>query len=175
MRWMRALPLVLVLALVGCGTSPSASVPPASSTSTSNTATTTTTAGSSSTTIKLGTATVKGKKETVLTNSQGLTLYYFTSDTSSKVACTGGCASLWPPLVSSSGSPTAASGIKGTLKVLTDPNGKQVMYNGHPLYTYSGDSAPGQTNGEGYIGKWWVATPSLAAASGSSTSSGGGW
>lgn len=174
MRWMRALPLVLILGLVGCGTTPSAAPPP-SSPSTTNTATTTTSTSNSATTIKLGTATVKGKKETVLTDSQGLTLYYFTSDTSSKVACTGGCASLWPPLLSTSGSPTAASGVKGTLKVLTDPNGQQVMYNGHPLYTYSGDSAPGQANGQGYIGKWWVATPGLKATSGSSTSSGGGW
>lgn len=175
MRWMRAWPLVLCLALVGCGTT--ASAPPASTGSSPANATATA-SGSSSSTVKVGTATVKGKKESVLTNSKGMTLYYFTSDTSTKVACTGSCTSLWPPLLSKSGSPTAASSATGKLTVFTDANGKQVLYNGHPLYTYSGDTAPGQANGEGYAmgsGHWWVATPTLAAGSGASSSSGGGW
>ncbi|TMC88875.1 MAG: hypothetical protein E6J10_02220 [Chloroflexi bacterium] len=57
------------------------------------------------------------------------------------------------------------------------PNGckrQQVEYNGHPLYTYSGDTAPGRTNGEGLLGKWFVSTPSLSVQGGGSTSGGYG-
>jgi len=56
-----------------------------------------------------------------------------------------------------------------------DANGNQVEYNGHLLYAYSGDTAPGQTNGEGLLGKWFVATPGLAVQGGGSTSGGNGY
>src|SRR5260221_14485361 len=111
--------------------------------------------------IKTATATVKGQSTTILTNSQGRTLYYRTTDTASASTCTGGCASTWPPLLTS-GSPVAASSLPGTLNSLSDANGIQVTYNGHLLYTYSGDSKPGDTNGEGIGGGWFVATPDLA-------------
>ena len=55
-----------------------------------------------------------------------------------------------------------------------DINGNQIEYNGHPLYTFSGDSAPRQTNGEGLYGVWFVATPDLAVQGGGSTSGGYG-
>ena len=116
----------------------------------------------SSALIKTASATVQGKSVTILTNAQGLTLYYFTPDTSSASACTGGCAHAWPPLVfSGSGSPTSATTLPGKLTVVSSGNGNQVEYNGHLLYTFSGDSAPGQTNGEGLNGKWFVATTDL--------------
>jgi predicted lipoprotein with Yx(FWY)xxD motif len=98
----------------------------------------------------------------VLKNSAGLTLYYFTPDSASTVACTGQCASLWPPLLSNSDTPTASSSLPGHLTVVAGGNGKQVEYNGHPLYTYSKDSGPSDANGQGLFGKWFVATPSLA-------------
>jgi predicted lipoprotein with Yx(FWY)xxD motif len=114
--------------------------------------------------VRIATAMVKGKAETILATPQGLTLYYFTPDSATKVACTGGCAKVWPPLVSTgSGTSLGDASLLGTLKVLTDANGAQVQYNGHLLYTYSKDSAPGQTTGEGLFGKWFVCTPSLAA------------
>ena len=92
-----------------------------------------------------------------------MTLYYFKPDTATTSACTGSCAGFWPPLVfTSSGSPGSASALPGTLSVVTDPNGQQVEYNGHMLYTYSGDKAPGQTNGEGIKGNWFVATTTLS-------------
>jgi predicted lipoprotein with Yx(FWY)xxD motif len=129
----------------------------------SNPAPTPTASTSSSALIKTATATVGGKSETILTNAQGLTLYYFTSDTSTTAACTGGCANAWPPLVvTGSSSPTSATTLPGKLTTLTDANGTQVEYNGHPLYTYATDSAPGQTNGQGVGGKWYVATPGLS-------------
>ena len=107
---------------------------------------------------------MKGKAATILTNAQGLTLYYFTPDTVAKITCTGGCAKVWPPLVSTgSGTALGDASLPGTLKVLSDANSNQVQYNGHLLYTYSGDSAAGQTTGEGLFGKWFVCTPGLAA------------
>jgi predicted lipoprotein with Yx(FWY)xxD motif len=114
--------------------------------------------------VRLASATVKGKSVTILATPQGLTLYYFTPDTAAKAACTGGCAKVWPPLVSTgSGTPLGDASLPGTLSVLTDANGNQVQYNDHLLYTYSGDTAQGQTTGEGLFGKWFVCTPGLAA------------
>jgi predicted lipoprotein with Yx(FWY)xxD motif len=123
---------------------------------------TTPTASSSGSLIKTATATVKGTSQTILTNSQGLTLYYRTSDVPPSTVCSGGCAGAWPPLVmSGSGVPTSATSLSGKLTVVADANGNQVEYNGHPLYTYSGDTGPGQTAGEGVGGIWHVCTPSL--------------
>jgi len=109
---------------------------------------------------------LNGNSETILTNAQGMTLYYFIPDTATKAACTGTCAGIWPPLLfAGTSSPASATPLPGTLSVVTDANGQQVEYNGHPLYTYSKDTAPGQTNGEGFKGKWFVATPTLSGQS----------
>ncbi len=119
--------------------------------------------------VMTATATVSGKSVTILTNAQGMTLYYFTPDTATTSACTGGCANAWPPLLSTgTGTPTSATTLPSTLSVVTTTNGSQIAYNGHLLYTYSGDTAPGQTTGEGKLGKWFVCTPDLAAASSNS-------
>ena len=121
-----------------------------------------TTSTSTSTTIKTATATVSGKATTILTDSKGFTLYYFKPDTSTTSNCTGGCAGTWPPLlVTGSSKPTSTGTLPGKLTALADGNGTQVQYNGHFLYTYSGDTAAGQTNGEGLAGKWFVAAPTL--------------
>jgi predicted lipoprotein with Yx(FWY)xxD motif len=117
---------------------------------------------SSNALIKTATAMVSGKSETILTDAQGKTLYYFTPDTATTSACTGSCAQNWPPLLATgSGTPTSATTLSGKLSTQTTANGNQVEYNGHPLYTFAADSAPGQTNGEGVLGKWFVATPDL--------------
>lgn len=125
-------------------------------------------------TVNSAMVSVGGAQTTVLTAPDGHTLYFFTPDTAGgKPTCTGACASIWPALKAAS--PTEVSGAKGTLSVVSG----QVVYNGHPLYEYSGDSAAGQVNGEGIMGKWYAATPGLAAgantmpAGGSSPSSGG--
>lgn len=118
--------------------------------------------GTSGVVIKTTSATIESKTATILTDAKGMTLYYFTPDTISKVACTGGCAQSWPPLLfSGSGAPQASSKLSGQLVTLDANGGKQVVYNGHPLYTYSGDSAAGQTNGQGIGGNWFVATVDL--------------
>jgi predicted lipoprotein with Yx(FWY)xxD motif len=113
----------------------------------------------------------------VLTNSAGLTLYWFVPDTSTTSKCTGSCATYWPPV---KGPVTAGSGVTGTLSVITRPDGtKQATYDGHPLYTYAGDSAPGQNNGNGKNlsgGVWHEMTVSgTAPAPSVSSSSQGGY
>jgi predicted lipoprotein with Yx(FWY)xxD motif len=81
----------------------------------------------------------------VLTNADGLTLYWFAPDTSTSSKCFGSCATYWPPV---SGSPTAGPGVTGKLGTIKRPGGGlQATYDGHPLYTYIGDSGPGQANG----------------------------
>ncbi len=121
-----------------------------------------------STTVHTASATVKGKSVTLLTNAEGMTLYYFTPDTATTSACTTApCSTTWPAFISK-GNPSSTDTLPGKLGVQTNANGSQVTYNGHPLYTYSKDTAAGQTNGEGVGGKWFVATTDLAAIAGSS-------
>jgi len=149
--------LLVALFAVACGSNGTTSTGSSSSTGSGGT-----TPSSSAAIIKTASATVNGQSVTILTNAQGMTLYYLKPDTATNSACTGTCASNWPPLVStSSGSPASANALPGTLTVVTDANGQQVEYNGHPLYRYSGDTAPGQTNGEGIKGVWFVATSTL--------------
>jgi len=82
---------------------------------------------------------------TVLTNASGFTLYWFVPDTATRSACYGTCAGYWPPLT---GTPSAGPGVTGTLATIKRSDGTaQVTYNGHPLYTYVGDTAPGQAFG----------------------------
>jgi predicted lipoprotein with Yx(FWY)xxD motif len=117
----------------------------------------------------------------VLVDSQGRTLYLFQKDSGTTSACTGACATAWPPL-RASGQPTAGSGANASLLGTTpraDGN-PQVTYNGHPLYTFSGDQKAGDTNGQGVnaFGASWFALTSAGnqvagQASGGSTSSGG--
>ena len=81
----------------------------------------------------------------VLTNADGLTLYWFAPDTSTSSECFGSCAIYWPPV---SGSPAAGPGVTGKLGTIKRPGGGlQATYDGHPLYTYIGDRGPGQANG----------------------------
>jgi predicted lipoprotein with Yx(FWY)xxD motif len=82
---------------------------------------------------------------TVLTNARGYTLYWFAPDTPAKSQCYGSCAAYWPPVT---GKPSAGLGVTGRLAAITRSDGStQATYDGHPLYTYVGDSTPGQANG----------------------------
>ncbi|HLG77206.1 MAG TPA: hypothetical protein VKX46_12385 [Ktedonobacteraceae bacterium] len=113
--------------------------------------------------IHAANATVGGNSKTILTDAKGMTLYYFTPDTPTKTACTGACATAWPPLLASgSGTPSADASLTGKITVQQTANGNQVEYNNHMLYTYVKDTAPGQTNGQGVGGKWYVATADLS-------------
>jgi predicted lipoprotein with Yx(FWY)xxD motif len=86
---------------------------------------------------------------TFLVAPDGKTLYLFEADTSSTSTCSGACTQTWPPLTTT-GSPKAGSGVMQSLLSTTQraDGTVQVVYDGHPLYHYSGDTAAGQTNGE---------------------------
>jgi predicted lipoprotein with Yx(FWY)xxD motif len=165
-----------VLAVAACGSSTSSSGSAPTNTSSAPAAG----SSSSSSGTTLNTTTINGT--TVLTNAAGFTLYWFAIDTSTKSNCTGSCATYWPPV---KGPATAGSGVTGTLGTITRSDGTtQVTYDGHPLYTYVGDTAPGQNKGNGQNlsgGLWYEETPSGstpatgASASASSSSGGGGY
>jgi predicted lipoprotein with Yx(FWY)xxD motif len=160
-RWLALAGLAAAALIVaGCGSSASStSTPPASG------------SGSAST---LKTTTISGA--TVLTNASGFTLYWFAPDTSTTSKCNGSCATFWPPV---KGPATAGAGVTGTLGTITRSDGSvQATYDGHPLYTYKGDTAPGQAKGNGLNisgGVWHEVTASggAAPAPSQSTSSGG--
>ena len=114
----------------------------------------------------------------VLVDSQGRTLYLFAKDHGTTSACSGGCATEWPPL-RVSGKPLAGTGVKSSLLGTTKrSDGKpQVTYNGHPLYLYVGDQKAGDTSGQGitaFGAAWFALTASGTQASGSASGSGGG-
>jgi predicted lipoprotein with Yx(FWY)xxD motif len=103
-------------------------------------------AGSSAATAAGGTLqTVRIGGVTVLANAKGLTLYSFAPDTATTSACYGSCAVYWPPVT---GPVTAGPGVTGKLATIKRSDGSvQATYDGHPLYTYIGDSAEGQAHG----------------------------
>ena len=148
--------LVVVLTLAACGNSSATTSTTTSGNSAGNANNSGTPSSSSAgTTLHTTSATVGGKTVTLLTNAQGRTLYYFTADTPTSAACSGGCASTWSPCLSiGAGAPTSATALTGKLAVQTTANGQQITYNGHLL----------QTNGEGIGNKWFVATNDLAAS-----------
>jgi predicted lipoprotein with Yx(FWY)xxD motif len=120
----------------------------------------------------LKTTTIGGA--TVLTSSQGFTLYSFAPDTPAKSNCNGTCAQNWPPVAG----PATASGVKGTFSTIKRSDGStQATFDGRPLYTFVGDTAPGQNKGNGLNaagGLWHEITTSGSAPAGSSSSSAGG-
>jgi predicted lipoprotein with Yx(FWY)xxD motif len=113
----------------------------------------------------------------ILVDSQGRTLYLWQADKSSKSTCSGACATAWPPL-QTNGKLSAGDGVKRSLLGTTERTGGsgQVTYNGHPLYTFQGDTASGQTNGQGSAGfgaLWFVLSPAGTQITRSASSSAG--
>jgi predicted lipoprotein with Yx(FWY)xxD motif len=104
---------------------------------------------------------------TVLADSKGHTVYWHAADHGTTSTCYGACAAVWPPVI---GTPQAAAGVTltGKLGTITRTDGvKQATYNGHPLYTFKADTAPGQTHGNGLTGfgaKWYAITVSPSGA-----------
>jgi len=123
------------------------------------------------TTGSLKTATIGGA--TVLTSAKGFTLYSFAPDTPTKSNCNGTCAQNWPPVKG----PAAASGVTGTFGTIKRSDGSvQATFDGHPLYTFVGDTAPGQAKGNGLNvagGVWHEITTSGTAATASTGASSG--
>lgn len=165
--WVAAGFAAAALTVAGCSTGSSGHSAGAASTHSSSSGTTSATVAS---------ATIGGAK--VLTNAKGFTLYWFAPDTSTTSKCNGSCATFWPPV---KGPATAMAGLTGTFGTITRSDGStQATYDGHPLYTYVGDKAPGQAKGNGLNasgGVWHEVTVSGSAApapSASSSSSGAG-
>jgi predicted lipoprotein with Yx(FWY)xxD motif len=121
-----------------------------------------------------GLKTAKIGGATVLTNANGFTLYSFAPDTPTKSNCNGTCAQNWPPVKG----PATAAGVKGTFGTIKRSGGAtQATFDGHPLYTFVGDTAPGQAKGNGLNaagGLWHEVTASGSAPAGSSSSGSAG-
>ena len=165
----------LALALSACGSSASSSSSASSAPAAGASSAASSAPASSASGGALETRTINGTA--VVTNAKGMTLYWFAPDTSTTSKCTGACATYWPPVT---GPVTAGSGVTGTLGTITRADGTtQATYDGHPLYTYVGDTAPGQAKGNGKNlsgGLWWEMTVSGAKpATSTSSSSGGGY
>ena len=182
--------LVAACSTGSSGTAAAGSSSPAGASSSSAAA-----GGSGSTVI----TTVSSSAGTFLANSSGHAVYLWTKDSNGMSACSGACAGAWPP-VTTTGTVTASGGAKSSdLGTITRSDGtKQVTYDGHPLYFFSGDSGPGMASGQGNDGfgaKWWLVSPSgsdvtsavsaftksgsgtspAPAATPTSSSAGGGW
>jgi predicted lipoprotein with Yx(FWY)xxD motif len=107
--------------------------------------------------VRIAHALVGGRAEAILTDANGLPLYFYAPDTAAQSFVNGGLAALWPPLTSAA--PTGA-GLSGKLTVVNDAHGGQVAYNGHLLYTFTADRS-GQVTGQGFQ-NFFVATPGIA-------------
>ena len=161
-----ALPLIaLSVAACGGGGAATASPPPAKSK--------TTTTPAQTTPVKVANSSLGS----ILVNSQGRTLYLFKADSATKSACSGACATAWPPLLAK-GKPTAGTGVSASkLGTITRSGGqRQVTYNGHPLYLFVMDQRPGQTTGQGVVafGAAWFAVSPAGSQIAAHPSSGGG-
>ncbi|MFN2609065.1 MAG: hypothetical protein ABR511_14430 [Acidimicrobiales bacterium] len=141
-----------------------------SSSSKTSTSSPTTAAGAGATTTTTAAATVavatNAQFGSILTDpASGKTLYTRDTDPAGASSCTGGCASTWPPLVMAAGGsgPQAPNGVSGALTTAARPDDAtklQVLLNGKALYAYAGDSAAGDTKGDGVGGIWHVAKAS---------------
>jgi predicted lipoprotein with Yx(FWY)xxD motif len=126
-----------------------------------------------------GTALVVANSSTlgqIVTNSAGMTLYRFDSDTNNPPTsnCTGACQGLWPP-ATATGSINLTGVDKSLVGTITRSDGtKQLTLAGWPLYTYAGDTKPGQTTGQGVGGTWFAVTPTGAKASTAGAAAGSG-
>ena len=164
-RWFLAALAALVLFTAACGdddddddTAGTTSTTDASTTTTEADTTTSSTGGDGA---SAGTVAVaETSLGEVLVDGEGMTLYLFTNDSGGASSCSGGCAETWPPLTVD-GEPAGGEGVDaaklGTID--RDDGSTQVTYNGHPLYLYQADSAPGDVNGQGVGGVWYAVTP----------------
>jgi predicted lipoprotein with Yx(FWY)xxD motif len=159
-------PLASALLATACGSAAASPSAPASSAAP---------AGSSASASTNGTVitTKSGSTGAFLTDASGRAVYLWAKDGMNTSACSGACAAAWPP-VPATGQLTAAGGAKASdLGTITRSDGtKQVTYDGHALYYFAGDSAAGQTNGQGsdsFGAPWWLVAPSGSKITGTDT------
>ena len=156
--------LALAAALSGCGSPGTSTTTAAPSTPAATSATPTggsPTAGSPTAAATVDLKTASSSAGNIVVDAKGMSLYFFTKDVkdSGTSACTGGCLTAWPPLLTTAATP-AAEGITGTLGTITTPDGaKQVTLNGLPLYYFAQDKNPGDILGQGVNGVWYLASP----------------
>lgn len=108
---------------------------------------------------------------TVVVNEKGMTVYFFDKDTKNEraSACTGQCIITWPAVTTSSSNPTS-TGVSGPIGTITTADGaKQITISGLPIYTFSGDSAPGDTKGQGVHGVWWAVSSNGSKVTGNTS------
>lgn len=117
------------------------------------------TTGGTDAAVALGTATTS--LGTIVVDGKGMTVYEFGTDVqgADSSACTGQCATNWPAVPGGTSAPTL-KGVTGTVGTIKGVDGKpQLTLNGWPLYYYVGDTAAGQTSGQGVGNVWWVLSP----------------
>jgi predicted lipoprotein with Yx(FWY)xxD motif len=191
-----AVGVAVLVAACASGSSSSSTGAAASSSPAGASASSSAASGSGSTVIK----TASSSAGEFLTDGSGRAVYLWVKDTGGTSACSGACAGAWPP-VTAAGTATASGSAKASdLGTITRSDGtKQVTYDGHPLYYFSGDSGPGTATGQGsdsFGAKWWLVAPSgsdvtasvssftvsaaapaspAATPAASSSSAGGGW
>jgi predicted lipoprotein with Yx(FWY)xxD motif len=172
---MKVIPAVAVSSLLAaCGSSSSSNSSPSAAASAPRD-------GAAAAVVKLASVSALGAP--VLVDAQGLTLYHLSGEQNGKWICTTAtCLEVWHPLAAPAGG--APRGSVGSLASVTRPGGAtQVTFKGLPLYTYVGDTKPGEAQGQGIkdVGVWTAVTANGSAASKpvtattTSSSSGGGY
>ena len=121
----------------------------------------------------------EGNLGRVLVDTRGRTLYLFEKDAGTHSTCTGACAAEWPPL-RAAGKPVAGAGLSAAkIGTITRSDGRpEVTYNGHPLYLFTGDRKPGDTNGQGisaFGAKWFALSAAGNRVAAAESTSGGGY
>jgi predicted lipoprotein with Yx(FWY)xxD motif len=167
-----SLGLLAVAALAGCGGSSS------STSATTNAGGGSTASGGQGAAARSVDVASDPKLGPILVDAQGRTLYLFQNDTGGQSSCSGSCAKIWPPDVTTA-SPKAGNGVSasklGTVK--RSDGTMQITYAGHPLYTYTADTSPGQVTGNGinsFGGVWNAVQPNGSNAPAGTSSGGGG-
>jgi predicted lipoprotein with Yx(FWY)xxD motif len=184
-RWLAgAAAITLAVGLAACGSSSSTPSTSAAASSASSSA-----ASTSATAAGLVISTHHGAAGVYLTGAGGRALYLFVKDPTGRSACSGACATTWPPVPGKT-MPTGSGGaVAADFGATTRSDGsKQLTYKGHPLYYYAGDTTAGTATGQGtnsFGAKWWLVSPagvaitathvSSGSSSSSSSSAGGGW
>jgi len=158
-----AVAVLLLGVLTACG---STSAPPPAAGSTSPAA-----SASGTTGLSLGTTPAGA----VLVDSAGRTLYLLSADSTGRSTCNRSCLTIWPAADGALAAVSPAAGISATAGTLTrDDGSRQLTINGHPAYAFSGDSAPGQSNGQGIVsfgGTWSAFSSAGDRSSGSGSAS----
>jgi predicted lipoprotein with Yx(FWY)xxD motif len=144
-------------------TAPASSSPAAPASSSPTAAPSGAAASGSASTSATVITTASSSGATFLVSGSGRAVYLWTKDTPNMSACTGACPGAWPPVTTTSAVTASGSAKAGDLGTITRSDGtRQVTYDGHPLYYFSGDTGPGTATGQGsdsFGAKWWLVSP----------------